>query len=104
MPSTFLPRLHLSGDLTKVQRDIKAALDGYQGVDILNGFLIADVELKTGKNNEIGHPLDRAVQGYFVVQKSANAVIFNGSAGIGTSKNSFTLQCSADVTVSLWVF
>ena len=74
MPSTFLPRLHLSGDLTKVQRDIKAALDGYQDV------------------------------GYFVVQKSANAVIFNGSAGIGTSKNSFTLQCSADVTVSLWVF
>jgi len=104
MPGRFNPRLHLSRDLTNVQRDIKAALDGYSDIDILDGFLIEDVELKSGKNNEVGHPMQRAIQGYIVVQRNANAVVFNGSAGVGTNKETFQLQTSADVTVSLWVF
>lgn len=71
---------------------------------ILDGQLLKDIPILTGQTNVIDHKLQRSLVGYFVVRNSANSVIWDSQGSNGTPDLNLKLLCSADTTVSLWVF
>jgi hypothetical protein len=91
-------------ELSRLESNIENAFAPIFTKEILNGRLINDVALITGITNKVEHGLQRDVLGYIVVKRGANAVVWDGEA-INTMRSSFlNLLCSANVTVSLWVF
>jgi hypothetical protein len=78
--------------------------DFIEKCSLIDGKLVSDAELTTGQDNEVGHGLGRIPQGYIVVDRNANSVVSTSSTLNRNPKNSLILNCSANVTVSLWVF
>lgn len=84
----------------------KAAIsfDSLFNKEILDGRLILDIPLSSAATNRVAHGLQRAAVGYIVVKKNANAQIWDSEAS-NTLKSLFLdLNCSAAVTVSIWIF
>ena len=68
---------------------------------LLNGVLLTGVELGSTAT-QVPHSLGREPQGWIIVNKNADANVWQSSKDL--SKAFVTLQASADVTVDLWVF
>ena len=104
MTRKFQSQFHLPPGLLGLQGNIRRFADSVNESDITDSVLIEDVELKTGSDNEVGHSLKRPIKGYIVVRSNADSRVFDGTAGIGTSREFFKVRCSADVTVTFLVF
>jgi len=104
MARKFQSQFHLPQGLLGIQGSIRRFADSVNESDITDSILVEDVELRTGSDNEVGHSLKRPIKGYIVVKRSADAQVFDGVAGIGTSRDFFKVRCSADVTVTFLVF
>jgi hypothetical protein len=66
-----------------------------------------DIALQTGLKNVIPHGLGRAMTGRLIVYQSANSWIWDDSVDAGDvaePERYLALQCTADVTVRLWVW
>lgn len=88
--------------LNRVQDRIKVVTDALVANQLLEGRLLT-VTLTAGSFNRVTHGLGRQPQGYLVVRRNANAVIWDQPNG--TDANAFLyLQPSATVTATLWVF
>lgn len=88
----------------KLQENIDNALAPVLNSAIIDGILLQDVVLATGLTNKISHKLNRKPLGYIVIAKNANAQVWDSQATNLLPKSTLELLCSADVTVSLWVF
>ena len=102
--ATFVSQFHLSEETDLLQRGVRDFAAKVSDSDIVDGVIVADVNLKSGENNVVGHPLGRPIVGYIVVRSNANSVVFDGEKPATKPANEFTVQCSADVTVTFWVF
>lgn len=71
------------------------------GNPLVNGIILKDLSLSTG-DNVISHLLQRNIQGYFVVDQNAAAQFYRKASSQPTL--TMTLNSSANVTVSLYVF
>lgn len=94
-------------DLNKMQERVEAAFQPIFNSEIVNGVFLEEINLVTGSDNIIEHKLGRKVRGYIVVSKSANSNVYDkiNDASDTTNKNFYlNLQCSANVTVNLWIF
>lgn len=69
-------------------------------VEMLNGTLLIAVPLIAAGTTRIVHKLGREPQGWVVCGRNANAQVWEASK----SKDALNLNCSANVTVTLWVF
>ena len=88
--------------LNRVQDRIKVVTDALVANQMLEGRLVT-VTLTAGAFTQVTHGLGRQPQGYIVVRRNANAVIWDQPDG--TDANAFLyLQPSATVTATLWVF
>ncbi len=68
---------------------------------LLDGLLLNNVQVGTSAT-QISHNLRRAPIGWIVVNKSANANVWQANREL---EGAFlTLQASAPVTVSIWIF
>lgn len=70
-------------------------------IPFINGNLISDQALTASTANTIDTKLGKKAVGYFVISNTANTPIWNDSI---SSDTSIVLRCSADTTVSIWVF
>lgn len=86
-------------DLQKLQRNIETAVNQVLRNPLLDGRLIPDVNLISG-NTKIEHKLARNLRGYLVIDRNNGATIYTTSK----DENYLTLNSSAAITVSLWVF
>lgn len=91
-------------DATFAQDRIQEITDFIERSSLIDGKLVSDVELTTGQDNDVAHALGRKPQGYIVVNRNADSVVFTSSTLNRNPKNSLILNCSANVTISLWVF
>ena len=71
---------------------------------IVEGVLIEDIALTSGVDNFISHELGRKPQGYFLVNKNANADVWTSSTTNSFPAQHLILRASATVTISFWVF
>ena len=86
--------------LQRVQDNISTVVSQIVDKAVLDGVLLKDVYLTTGSVHVISHKLGREPLGYICVKKNANSTIWESAI----TSRTLSLNCSANVTVSLWVF
>lgn len=78
-----------------------ATLNPIISVPLLSGNLISDISLTASTPKAINHLLQQMPQGWFLVDNTANAVVWRAADFTTTT---ITLESSANTTISLWVF
>lgn len=78
-----------------------ASLNPFLSLPILNGNLLDDIALTASTPKAINHLLQRMPQGWFLIDNTAQAVIWRTQA---FNIYTLTLESDADTTISLWVF
>jgi hypothetical protein len=86
------------------QDSVGRALNPILSSEIWDGVLLRDVYLEAGVLARIKHRLGRELVGYIVVQKNANASIWDEQSTNNQRDLFLNLQTSADCKVSIWVF
>jgi hypothetical protein len=76
-----------------------ATLNPLLATPLLSGSLVS-ATLLASKPQAINHLLSRQPQGWFLVDNTANAVIWRTAWGNTT----LTLEATANTTISIWVF
>lgn len=92
-----------SPELQRLQQNVETALEPVLGCPLLDGVLLEAQALTTGQANIIEHKLARPPRGVLVVKQNADARIWQNSSQALPTK-AIDVRCSANVTVSLWVF
>lgn len=69
-----------------------------------DGNLIENVALDTTVSTFVSHKLGKKYQGYVIVEKDANAVIYTDTATEFDKTKFLKLKTSANTTVTIWVF
>lgn len=90
--------------LQKLQTNIKQVLQPIVNCEIINGKLIKNIELIAGRRNEIPHGLDREPLGFLIVRQRQDSRIWDLQDSNPGPKNTFTIACSHDVEVDVWIF
>jgi hypothetical protein len=88
--------------VTQLQDNVEQAIRPLLGMQIAAGRLIENVEVLTGTPKVIDHRLNRAMRGWFIVDKDADANVWKTVSTI--PERTLVLNSSANVTLSLWVF
>jgi len=91
--------LKLSWDLAQTQW--KSQLDPVLANLLLQGNFIQGIMLFANAPRSINTSLQRTQKGFFICDQNASAIIFRTQP---FNYNILTLESSADVTISLWVF
>jgi hypothetical protein len=89
----------LPEEVKDLENNVKDVLDQITGIRLLDGRLIQDVALLSGANR-IAHVLGRKPQGFIIVNRNSSAIVWQ--TNIDTLF--ITLNASANITVSLWIF
>lgn len=85
--------------LTKLQENVAASLRPVLAVLFLDGRFISGQAITTA-TTQVEHKLGRTPTGYIILDQSAAASVFT----VSKDDKFLTLDTSANVTVSLWVF
>lgn len=88
-------------DVAKLQERLQEFFVPLVANPLLDGVLLNDVAL-TASATRVEHKLRRKPLGWIVVNKSANADVWQSANDLSTAF--LTLQASGTVTVSLWIF
>ena len=101
------PSTGVTGNVTEaVERNhdaLERALRPVTDLAILDGVLISDQAITTAVTS-VPHTLGRAYRGWIVVDKQGDARVWRSTASTADVTKFLALDCSANVTVSLWVF
>jgi hypothetical protein len=90
-------------DLQAFQDKMETFVVPFVTCAIIDGILHNDIQLQTGTVFTLEHRLGRALRGWIVVKKSAQADVWDSQA-TNQVKSTLLLNSSANVTVSVWVF
>ena len=91
----------------KIQDNITKSIGEIIKQPILNGVLLENIVLKSGRNNLVPHKLNRKWVGYIVVFANKSMSPYCGQVDKSADRNVYLhLQHdnASDVTCSLWVF
>ena len=80
--------------------DVIRALRELQQLPILQGVMITDVDIGTA-DTSVKHKLGRAPTGLWVVNQTANTVIWQPAA---PTSSVIHLQAGTDVVADIWIF
>jgi hypothetical protein len=78
-----------------------SALNPVLALPILDGLQIDGIKLIANKAQAINHQLQRLPQGWFLVDNTANTVVWRTQA---FNTLTLSLESSSDTTISIWVF
>ena len=81
-----------------LQQNVQDSLSRIEKNTLLDNVIISGVLISTSKSVE--HKLGRTPKGYLIIQKNANAQVWNGSI----TDTNIVLTSSAAVTVTLLIF
>lgn len=90
-----------TGDVAALQQRLYEFFTQFLNNPLLNGVLLTGVELSSTAT-QVPHTLGREPQGWIIVNKTANANVWQSSTDL--SKSFLTLTASGAVKVDLWVF
>ena len=94
-------KLHSEDNVIRqLQDNIEVVISPIIDSAIIDGVLLKNIHLTTGSIDVVSHKLGRTPLGYLIVKRSAESTIWESE----TNKRSINLNCSANVTVSIWVF
>lgn len=88
-------------NLSLFQQSINDQFSQVSKVPFVNGNKIEDIDLTTGSANTVDHKLGKKASGYFVFSNTSQSTIWNDAFSGDTN---IVLRCSADTTVTIWVF
>ena len=91
-------------ETAKLQTNMEIWTQQITNVPIIDGVLLRDIELTTGSVNKIEHKLGRKLIGWMIAGQNANAVVWDSQSNNTTPNSTVDLNCSANVTINLWVF
>jgi hypothetical protein len=91
-------------ELNKIQSNVEQLIEPFLNSEVVNGVLLKDIVLDSSKTNLISHKLGRKPQGWIVIGKNANSVIWDSQSSNTKADKILELLCSANVTINLWVF
>jgi hypothetical protein len=78
-----------------------ATINPVLAIPFLDGLQIDDIILAATTPKAINHLLQRKLQGWFLMDNQANAVIWRTAA---FNDLTLTLESNANTTISIWVF
>lgn len=91
--------------LDSVQDHVETSISPLLKKDFLYGNIIEDINLVSTGETIVNHGLGKNWTGFIVIKKSANSVVWNkGIIDTTFPDRNIILNCSADVTVSLYIF
>lgn len=90
--------------MANLNENLQSMLEPVLKKEILDGILLKNITLTTGVLNHVSHKLQRPVIGYFVVRADASSNVWDSEDDNLNRDVFLDLRCSANVTVSLWVF
>ena len=90
--------------ITQLQDNIDLALTEIQNTGFQNGVFVVVPLVAGGVDNIVNHGLGRSVQGWTVVDKNANADVWQSTATNNFKDKQILLRASAAVTVKLYIF
>lgn len=90
--------------LMSTQDSIEEFSKQLTNIPLLDGVLLEGEDLLSAGDTTVYHGLQRAYRGYLIVKKDANAVVYESDTDNESKKEKIILKCSANVTVSIWVF
>lgn len=88
----------------QLQENVEQALDPIISKEIIDGVLHKSIALITGQNNIIEHKLGRPIRGWFATRKRADSRLWDTQDTNTNTSTTLSLNCSANVTIDLWVF
>ncbi len=86
----------------KLQENVAEALVPILRSQILDGVLLRDVVLITGQQNTVYHKLGRAPLAWILASPNADTRVWESASNLPSK--TLLLNCSANCTISLWVF
>jgi len=92
-----------SREINQIQSNIATILNPIQANPMSSGIILSGVVLASG-SNVIQHTLDRSLQGYIVILKSANVTIYDSQSTNSTPNLTLVLVSSGAATISLYLF
>lgn len=103
MAISKLKKIYISDRaVSKFQENTRIIIDEIVGKEILDGVLIKNIDLVAGVDNIISHKLNRNLLGWIIIKKNTQSDIWEKSGDF--SKKNLILNCSADTTISIWIF
>lgn len=103
MAITPLRRVRSDDNVVRQLQDaVGLVFQDISGRQLIDGHLIEDLVIKAGTPLNVEHKLQRNFIGYVIVRRDANATIWDSVNNLPYSI--LTLNSSADVKVTLWVF
>lgn len=91
-------------EISRMQSNLENWAKAVQKNTPADGVMLSGVKLTTGSVNNVEHKLGRVLQGWQVIGRDSNAQIWDSQADNVFKAKFLALNCSADVTVNLWVF
>lgn len=91
-------------DLNAVQTNIQEYVEPLTDNPILDGVLIQNITLTAGTSTPVKHKLGRKPLGWVVVRKRAESTVWDTQDNNELPTLTLELDCSANVTVDLWIF
>lgn len=88
-------------DLAELQDRLAEFAQQVSECPLLVGQVVEDIEITSGTPETVYHKLDRTPEGWIVVRQSASASVFESGTYDSTE---ITLDASANVTISVWVY
>ena len=97
---------HAGGDWAaeQIQNNLENSFRAVEGCDLVDGHLLAEVELASG-DNEIDHKLGREIKGWIITRyREATANVYEKISDNADTGSLLKLNSSAATTVDIWVF
>lgn len=91
-------------DMSRMEKYTQEFAAQFLNNEMLSGILLQNIILTSGQLNKVEHKLNRPLIGWFCTRKNANADIWDEQSANKFSSRTLDLQCTANVTIDLWVF
>lgn len=75
-------------------------IESLLALDLLSGELVENVALTAGSTTQVSHGLGRKPRSWVLLDKDADSRVWRS----GADARHLLLECTNNVTVSLWVF
>jgi len=90
--------------LSRVQENVDTAIGSLPSTEIIQGRLVKNIALISSATNSVDHKLGRALIGWQIIRIRSNSIIWDTQDTNSIPQLTLNLNCSANVTVDLWVF
>lgn len=93
-----------NAEVNSLSRNVVDFANQFYNIPILDGLLIPGIECLASTPTTINHGLGRPIRGYQIVYQNADARLWALDENQTLPSSTLVLNCSANVTINLWVF